>query len=78
MLFGSAARVSDFDPVKSDADLLVEFDPVAKRDLDTYFSFKAALESVLQRGVDLIETRAVRNPYLLAGINSAREVVYAA
>lgn len=77
-MFGSAARASDFDPATSDADFLVEFDPEAKRGLDNYFAFKAELEALLQRGVDLVEPGALRNPYLLAGINSARELVYAA
>ena len=77
-VFGSAARGTDFDAAKSDADFLVEFEPQARRGLKPYFAFKKALESVLRRGVDLIEAGAVRNPYLLAGINSAREVVYAA
>jgi uncharacterized protein len=77
-VFGSAARATDFDPVSSDADFLVEFEPGAKDGLDSYFAFKADLEALLQRGVDLVEPGALRNPYLLAGINSAREVVYAA
>jgi predicted nucleotidyltransferase len=77
-VFGSAARATDFDPARSDADFLVEFEPEAKRGLHSYFAFKAALEAVLQRTVDLVEAKAVRNPYLLEGINSAREVVYAA
>jgi predicted nucleotidyltransferase len=77
-VFGSAARGTDFDTSKSDADFLVEFEPQARRGLTSYFAFKGALEAVLHRGVDLIEAGAVRNPYLLAGINSAREVVYAA
>jgi uncharacterized protein len=75
---GSAARATDFDPAKSDADFLVEFEPQARSGLASYFAFKAALESVLHRGVDLIEAGAVRNPYLQAGLNSARELVYAA
>jgi hypothetical protein len=77
-VFGSAARGTDFDPARSDADFLVEFAPEAERRLQAYFGLKAALESVLQRGVDLVEAGAVRNPYVLAGIDSAREVVYAA
>jgi len=77
-VFGSAARATDFDPARSDADFLVEFEPEAKSGLSSYFAFKEALESVLQRGVDLVEPGAVRNPYLLAGINNAREVVYVA
>jgi len=77
-VFGSAARGSDFDLPTSDADFLVEFVPGAKRGLDSYFGLKSDLEALLQRDVDLVELGAVRNPYLMAGINSAREVVYAA
>jgi uncharacterized protein len=77
-VFGSAARATDFDPVSSDADFLVEFAPEAPRNLESYFGLKADLEALLQRGVDLVEPATLRNPYLLAGINSARELVYAA
>ena len=75
-VFGSAARATDFDPSASDADFLVEFEADARRGLAPYFAFKSALEALLDRKVDLVESGAVRNPYLLAG--SAREVVYAA
>ena len=77
-VFGSAARGTDFDPATSDADFLVEYVPGSKHDLGTYFALKADLEQILGREVDLVEPKAVVNPYLLAGINSAREVVYAA
>jgi predicted nucleotidyltransferase len=77
-VFGSAARATDFDPSTSDVDFLVEFEPQARRGLDSYFAFKSALEGLLHREVDLVEAGTVRNPYLLAGINSARELVYAA
>lgn len=78
-VFGSAARGDDFDPAHSDADFLVTFD----RHDDTgwmgqYFDFQTALEALLGRKVDLVEPQAIRNPYLLAGINRARELVYAA
>ena len=39
---------------------------------------KTKLEQLLGRGVDLVEPAAVRNPYLLAGINRHRELVYVA
>lgn len=77
-VFGSAARGTDFDPSRSDADFLVEFAPGAKRGLQGYFLLKAELEQLLGLGVDLVEPQSVRNPYVLAGINNAREVVYAA
>lgn len=76
-VFGSAARAIDFDPERSDADFLVEFEPDANPILDTFFALKDGLEALLQRKVDLIEFGAVRNPYVLASIDRAREVVYA-
>lgn len=76
-VFGSAARATDFDPARSDADFLVEFAADAKS-LESYFALKADLEALLEREVDLVEPAALRNPYLMAGVNRAREVLYAA
>lgn len=77
-VFGSAARADDFNPTSSDADFLVEFAPDARPGLAAFFGAKADLELLLGRGVDLIESGAVRNPYVLANINRHREAVYAA
>lgn len=78
-VFGSAARGADFDPAISDADFLVEFQAEARlTPLQQYFGLSEALERLLGRRVDLIETGAVRNPYLLAEMNRARELIYAA
>ncbi|MDE2229317.1 MAG: nucleotidyltransferase domain-containing protein [Alphaproteobacteria bacterium] len=78
-LFGSAAR-ADFDPTRSDIDFLVEFDrghPDAFS-LATYFGLKESLEALFGRPVDLVEPRAVENPYLKASIEHSREPVFAA
>jgi predicted nucleotidyltransferase len=75
-VFGSAARADDFNPASSDADFLVEFAPDAHAGLDEYFGAKAALEKLLGRSVDLVQSGAVRNPYVLASINRNREAVY--
>lgn len=77
-VFGSAARADDFDPAHSDADFLVEFAPGVQPGLNTLYGAKADLEALLGRGVDLVEPGAVRNPYVLASINSHREAIYAA
>ena len=77
-VFGSAARADDFDPARSDADFLVEFAPGVQPGLDSIYGAKSALEALLGRGVDLVEPAAVRNPYVLASINTSREPVYAA
>jgi len=78
-VFGSAARGADFDPARSDADFLVEFDPAAPiSPLEQFFGLTEALERTLGRPVDLVETGAVRNPYVRAEIDRARELIYAA
>jgi len=76
-VFGSAARAVDFEVAHSDVDFLLEFEPGSRPDLDTYFSVKAALERLLGREVDLIETGALRNPFLKREIEAQRESVYA-
>ena len=58
-IFGSAARVADFDASRSDADFLVTFTPVARNDLAAFIDFKDALETLLGRAVDLVERDAV-------------------
>ena len=46
--------------------------------LDQFFGLAHARARLLGRPVDVVERGAVRNPFVLAGINEAREVVYAA
>jgi len=77
-VFGSAAR-DDFNPASSDIDFLVEFDPsIDGSALETYFGLKDELEALFARPVDLVMPGAVRNPYVRAEIDRARQVVYAA
>ena len=76
-VFGSAARGIDFNPETGDADFLVEFaHDSSMRSLEQYFGLSEALEQALGRSVDLVESGAMRNPYLRASIERAREVVY--
>lgn len=78
-VFGSAARGADFDPERSDADFLVEFEEVPGLSaLNQHFGFAEALEKLLGRSVDLVKPSAVENPYLRAAINRSRELIYGA
>jgi predicted nucleotidyltransferase len=58
-VFGSAARASDFDRGRSDADFLVTFAPGAHHDLAAFADLKDALERLLGRPVDLVDREAV-------------------
>lgn len=76
-LFGSAAR-GDFDPQSSDLDFFVEFEDLGWRGSATrYFGMLHGLEDLLERNIDLVERRAVRNPYFLKVADRHRELVYA-
>ena len=77
-VFGSAARADDFDPARSDADFLIEFASDEPADLAHFFGFKADLEKLLNRPVDLVESGSIRNPFVLADINRNLQRVYAA
>ncbi len=77
-VFGSAARASDFSAEHSDADFLIEFAEDAQPGFHDFFAAKQALEAQLGRGVDLVETGSVKNPFVMASINAHKETVYAA
>ena len=79
-VFGSAARGGDFDPARSDADFLVTFAPDVRDDLALFEDFKAALEAMLGRPVDLVERPAIetsRNYIRRRRILAEAEAVYA-
>lgn len=77
-LFGSATG-PEFDPVRSDVDLIVQFEQHAPFGaLDGYMGLKEELEALFGRPVDLVETGAVRNPYVKADIMRRRELLFAA
>jgi hypothetical protein len=77
-VFGSAARGADFNPVTSDADFLVAFEPGSDiSPLEQFFGLADALHRLLGCPVDLVEPGAISNPFVLADINQAREIVYA-
>jgi predicted nucleotidyltransferase len=77
-LFGSAAR-GDFDPQKSDLDFLVEFKDLGwKGSFKRFMGLKLELERLLGHPVDLVEPKAISNPYFAQVVNQHRALVYAA
>ncbi len=75
-LFGSALR-SDFDLEDSDLDFLVDFaDSHPMGAFDRYFGLKEDLEQLFQRSVDLVEIKAVENPYFRQVFERDKVLVY--
>jgi len=78
-VFGSALNQERFDAERSDLDFLVEFLPLQRGEhADAYFGLLEALEHLFGRGVDLVMSRAIRNPYFLEKVNQTRVSLYAA
>lgn len=77
-VFGSATR-ADFDPVRSDLDFLVEFeDFTVSTAADRFLGLLVDLEELFGRRVDLVSTKAIRNPYFRQVVNRTRVPLYAA
>lgn len=74
--FGSVLtnRFSD----KSDIDFIVDIDTLDPLDYaDNYFNLKFALEELLNRQIDLLEQKAIKNPFLRENIENSKNLLYA-
>jgi predicted nucleotidyltransferase len=61
----------------SDIDLIVVFDEIDVYEYaDNYFDFKFSLENLFKRNVDLLEDKAINNPYLRQSIDSTKQLIY--
>ena len=61
----------------SDIDFVVDFSGVELYDYaDNYFDFKYSLEILFKRDVDLLEDKAINNPYLRQSIDSTKQLIY--
>jgi predicted nucleotidyltransferase len=76
-VFGSILR-GDFDPDRSDIDVLVEFEAYAAGSFSNFLDLKESLQTLFGRSVDLIELHAVRNRRLRHHIERSKSSVYAA
>jgi len=74
-VFGSV--LTDTFHTRSDIDFVVDFAGVDLYDYaDNYFDFKFSLENLLKREVDLLEEKAIKNPYLRKSIDSSKKLIY--
>ncbi len=73
--FGSVTR-NDLKPT-SDIDFIIDIDnkdPLSYS--EDYFQIKFQLEQILKRQVDLLESKAIKNPYLKENIDRTKVLVY--
>ena len=74
-VFGSAVRDELTDD--SDIDLLVDIDSSDPYEYtDHYYNLLEQLQQLLQRPIDLLESRALKNPFLKKEIDRTKVAVY--
>jgi hypothetical protein len=62
---------------KSDIDFVVDFNGVDLYNYaDNYFDLKFSLENIFKHNVDLLEDKAIDNPYLRQSIDSSKKLIY--
>lgn len=62
----------------SDIDLVVDIDSNDPFDYaDSYFNLKFALQDLFKRPVDLLENKAIKNPYIRRNIDGSKSLIYA-
>jgi hypothetical protein len=75
-VFGSVLR-DDFRP-DSDVDVLVTFGPGGGITFDNRVDMLDELKAIFGREIDLVEKKAISNPFRRHSILTTREVLYAA
>ena len=74
-VFGSV--LTDYYNQSSDIDFVVDFSDVDIYNYaDNYFDLKKSLEDLFNRQIDLLEEKAIKNPYLRQSIDSSKKLIY--
>lgn len=75
-VFGSV--LTDAFNDNSDIDLIVDIDSNDPFDYaDNYFNLKFALQDLFKRPIDLLENKALKNPFIRNNIDRSKYLIYA-
>ena len=76
-LYGFGSVYTDQFNAESDVDLVVDFENIDVLEYgDNYYDLKFSLETILKRKVDLLEEKAVKNPYFKQSLNQNKVLIY--
>lgn len=76
-LFAFGSVLTDNFNDSSDVDLIVSFNIIKIEDYaSNYYNFKYSLESILQRPIDLLESKTLKNPYFIKSVDNQKQLVY--
>ncbi len=73
--FGSA--LADNFNESSDVDFVVDFEPIdIVQYADNYYDLKFSLQDIFKRPIDLLEDKAIKNPYFRQVVDKQRQLIY--
>ncbi|SEL98704.1 hypothetical protein SAMN05216436_10176 [bacterium A37T11] len=76
-LYAFGSVLTDNFNKSSDVDLVVDFEDMSLENYaDNYYDLKFSLEDTLKRPVDLLEAKAIKNPYFKQSLDQQRQLVY--
>ncbi len=76
-LYAFGSVLTDQFNSNSDIDLMVDFSYIEIEDYaDNYFDFKFKLQDLLKRPIDLLEEKAIKNPYFKQSVTQQRQLIY--
>ena len=76
-LYAFGSVLTDKFNAQSDIDLIVDFGDIQLLDYaDNYFDLKFSLEDIFKRSVDLLEEKAIKNPYFKRAVEKNMQLIY--
>jgi hypothetical protein len=76
-LYAFGSVLTDKFNSESDVDFIVDFQKLDVLDYgDNYYNLKFALENILKRSIDLLEEKAIKNPYFRKSVNQNKKLIY--
>ncbi len=76
-LYAFGSVLTDRFNKSSDIDLIVDFSNMEVEDYaDNYFDFKFSLQNIFKRPIDLLEEKAIKNPYFKQAVYQQRLLIY--
>jgi len=76
-LYAFGSVLTDHFNKDSDIDFIVDFEPFdVNQYVDNYYDLKFSLQDIFHRPVDLLEEKAIKNPYFRQVAEKQRKLVY--
>ncbi len=76
-LYAFGSVLTDNYNESSDIDFIVDFEPIdIAQYADNYYDFKFSLEDLFHKQIDLLEEKAIKNPYFREVVDKQRQLIY--